>query len=100
MYRFDGDLRTIGDLRRDNGYFPLANGAHDRVAIIGAGGGKDVLVSLLAGAKRITAIEINRGVVEAMRRYQDYNGALYDRSDVQLVTGDGRRYLENTETTV
>lgn len=96
MYRFGGNLDSVSALKQDNGFFPLTNGTHGKVAIVGAGGGKDVLISLLAGASEVTAIEINRGVLDAMRRFKDYNGDLYDRPDVRLVAGDGRRYLENT----
>lgn len=97
MYRFNGNLSSVAPLKEDNGFFPLANGANQKVAIVGAGGGKDVLISLLAGANDVTAIEINRGVLEAMSRFKNYNGNLYGRPDVNVVAGDGRRFLENTD---
>ncbi|MGE5552150.1 MAG: hypothetical protein ACM3ZC_16725 [Bacteroidota bacterium] len=97
MFRFDGDLGKVSDLKGDNGYFPLSEGRRAKVAVIGAGGGKDVLVALLAGAKQITAIEINPGVVEAMRSFREFNGALYERPDVRLVVGDGRHFLEQSQ---
>lgn len=96
MFRFDGNLKTVAALKKDSGFFPLANGAHGKVAIIGSGGGKDVLISMLAGSKSITALEIDRGVVEAMERFRSYNGGLYEKPGVRAVTGDGRHYMEGT----
>ena len=97
MYRFNGDFDSLESLKKDNGYFALANGKNDQVAIVGAGGGKDILISLMAGAKEVTAIEINPGVIDAMRQYRDFNGNIYERPEVRTIIGDGRNYLERSD---
>ena len=37
-----------------------------RVAIVGAGGGRDILTAKLAGAELVDAIELNAGIVSAV----------------------------------
>ncbi|MFO8071453.1 MAG: hypothetical protein R6V85_06220 [Polyangia bacterium] len=63
-----------------------------KVCVIGAGGGRDVLAALVAGARRVTAVEINPLIVEDVMRgeYRDYTGGLYDRPDVEVIADDGR----------
>jgi hypothetical protein len=68
----------------------------EHTLILGAGAGKDVLLGLLADAKRITAVEVNPAMVEATRRFADYNGAILDRPEVDLVVGDARTFAERS----
>ncbi len=64
------------------------------VAIIGAGGGRDVLTALAAGAEHVTAIELHPELVALVRGpYGEISGHLYDRPDVTVLTGDGRQAL-------
>ena len=67
----------------------------ERVCIVGAGGGKDVLAALASGARDVTAVEINPIIVDDLMRgrYRDFVGGLYDRSDVRPVVADGRSFL-------
>jgi SAM-dependent methyltransferase len=66
-----------------------------RVCVIGAGGGRDVLAALAAGAGHVTGVEINPLIVdEVMRgRYREWTGDLYGRDEVEVVVDDGRGYL-------
>jgi hypothetical protein len=99
MVRWDGG--------REAGAFALHDGTalvhHLRsrganVCVIGAGGGKDVLAALSAGASHVTAVEINPLIVhDLMRgRYRTFTGGLYDRADVTAEVEDGRRFLGTT----
>ena len=64
--------------------------------IIGAGGGVDVLAALHAGAGRVTAVEINPLIVDAVRgRFSDYSSRLYEDPRVEVVVAEGRHYVEN-----
>ena len=68
------------------------------VAVVGAGGGPDVLAALVAGARHVTAIEINPAIVDLLKnRYAGYTGNLAGRPDVSLVCADGRSYLATTD---
>lgn len=93
MYRFDGSLSSVAGLARDIEFLPFAAGRADRTAVIGAGGGRDILYALLAGAKDVTAVELSSGIVRSMREQADYNGGLLDRPGVKTVVGDGRSVL-------
>ncbi len=97
MHRFDGDLTAVADLRDTAGYYPFAVRQPGRVLTIGPGGGVDILLALLAGAKDITAVEINPGTVEAMHAFAGFNGNLYDRPEVQVVVDEGRSYLRRSQ---
>jgi len=64
------------------------------VAIVGAGGGRDILTALLAKAERIDAIELNAGIVEALRGpFAEFSGRVYDRPGVHAIVGEGRSVL-------
>ncbi|MDG0808942.1 spermidine synthase [Cohnella rhizosphaerae] len=93
MYKFDGDLASVAGLAKDIEFLPFAAGPADKTAIVGAGGGRDILYALLAGAKRVTAVELSDGIVRAMREDAAYNGGLLDRPGVTAVVGDGRTVL-------
>jgi SAM-dependent methyltransferase len=68
-------------------------------AIIGPGGGVDVLRALANGSRNVTGIEINRIIVnDIMRgRWADYAYHLYDRPEVHMHVGDGRSWVRNAK---
>jgi len=94
MYRFDGDLKRLAPLRDSLEFLPFAVGPVKRTLILGAGAGKDVLLALLAKADTITAVEVNPAMVEATRRFADFNGYILERPEVHLVVGDARTFVE------
>ncbi len=66
----------------------------ERVAIVGAGGGRDILTARLAGARSIDAIELNAGIVEALRGpFASFSGGVYDQPGVHAIVGEGRSVL-------
>lgn len=68
------------------------------VLVIGVGGGVDVMMALYNGAERVTAVEINRAMVDMVtERYADYIGHLFDDPRVDLELEDGRAYLRRTD---
>ncbi|HUS13420.1 MAG TPA: hypothetical protein VM536_00165, partial [Chloroflexia bacterium] len=67
--------------------------------VLGAGAGKDVLLALLAGGDRITAVELNQDSVDLTRRYGLFNGNILDRPGVTTVVSDGRSFVEGTDQT-
>ena len=72
---------------------------HGDYAIIGPGGGIDVLSALYAGSPSVTGIEINPIIANTIMRgrYATYSKHLYQRPDVHLHVTDGRSYLRSTE---
>lgn len=71
---------------------------HGEFAIIGPGGGVDVLRALAAGSPKVTAIEINPIIVNnVMRgRYADYSRHLYQLPQVDVHVSDGRSFIRNS----
>jgi hypothetical protein len=67
-------------------------------AIIGPGGGVDVLRALANGSPSVTGIEINPIIANTIMRgrYADYAQHLYQRPDVHIQVTDGRSYLRST----
>jgi spermidine synthase len=67
-------------------------------AIIGPGGGVDVLRAVANGSGSVTGIEINPIIVnDVMReRYSDYSYHLYDLPQVHIHVQDGRSYVRSS----
>jgi hypothetical protein len=74
---------------------------HGTYAIIGPGGGVDVLRALFYGSPSVTGIEINPIIANTVMRgrYADYAYHLYDRPDVKIHVTDGRSFIRSTNQT-
>jgi spermidine synthase len=70
---------------------------HGEFAIIGPGGGVDVLRAVANGSPSVTGIEINPIIATTImrERYADYSQHLYDRPDVHIHVTDGRSFLRS-----
>lgn len=102
MFRFNGDFNkpdsTVARLKTDfPGYFPfifLKETEKETALIIGPGGGRDILLSLMGEVKKITAVEVNKDIVEMVRTHSQYNGRIYDGFDnVNIIVDEGRNFL-------
>ena len=106
MYAFNGNVENpnpkVAELRTFPGYFPFQffdPEQKDTSLIIGPGGGRDVLIALLGGTKKITAIEVNLDLVEIVKDYSSMNGGLYTSFEqVELIVDEGRSYLRSHDT--
>src|ERR1700716_1155853 len=67
-------------------------------AIIGPGGGVDVLRAVANGSPNVTGIEINSIIATTIMRgrYADYAQHLYERPEVHIHVTDGRSFLRST----
>ena len=67
-------------------------------AIIGPGGGVDVLRAVANGSPSVTGIEINPIIADTIMRgrYAQYAYHLYDRPEVHIQVTDGRSFVRNT----
>jgi hypothetical protein len=68
-------------------------------AIIGPGGGVDVLRAVANGSPSVTGIEINPIIANSIMRgrYADYAYHLYERPEVHLQVTDGRSFVRNAK---
>ncbi len=101
MVRYDGDPEAVAWMQQEVAYLPftVSPEATDRVLILGAGAGRDVLMARLAGADSITAVEINPALVDLTRDSAEYNGNILDLAGVQTVITDGCNFAERTDET-
>ncbi|HSA93507.1 MAG TPA: hypothetical protein VLE48_10885 [Terriglobales bacterium] len=67
-------------------------------AIIGPGGGVDVIRALAGGSRNITGIEINPVIVNTIMldKYRDYSQRLYEQPEVHIHVSDGRSFLRSS----
>jgi spermidine synthase len=72
---------------------------HGEFAIIGPGGGVDVLRAVANGSPSVTGIEINPIIANSIMRgaYADYSYYLYERPEVHLHVTDGRSFVRNAQ---
>lgn len=95
--RNDGDLKKLSYLKDD-----VINAAYlvqrpDDVAVVGVGGGRDILSGLVFGAKRIRGIEINPAIFEMLTdKFGDYSGHLDRQPGVSLVNAEARSYINHS----
>jgi spermidine synthase len=70
---------------------------HGDYAIIGPGGGIDVLRAVANGSHSVTGIEINPIIADTIMRgrYADFAYHLYQRPDVHVYVADGRSFIRN-----
>jgi hypothetical protein len=68
-------------------------------AIIGPGGGVDVLRAVANGSPNVTGIEINPIIINRIMRdrYADYAYHLYDIPEVHIHVSDGRSFVRNSK---
>lgn len=81
---------------RELGLFPYHTLPHERVLVIGAGGGFDVLMALRGGAQAITAVEVNPDVLRAAERFLPPARSVYRVPTVQVIHGEGRHVVRQT----
>ncbi len=95
---FTGDLAPLQFLFFDVTTIAYQVQSPGRVAVIGAGGGRDVLSALLGGAEHVDAIELNQGVVDVVStEFREFAGDLYRHPRVRAVVSEGRSHLARTD---
>jgi hypothetical protein len=98
MTKYSGRPEEIAHLEYD-----VTNAAYhvrppQRVLVIGAGGGRDVLAGLALGARHITAVEINKDIVRTVNgRFGDFTGHLDRDPRVTFVNDEARSYVARTD---
>ena len=94
LVNYDGKAGTLEHLKYD-----ITNLAHwirpgSRVAIVGSGGGRDVLSALAFEQESIKAIEINENAIRAVNgRFGDFTGHLDKDPRITFVHDEARNYL-------
>jgi hypothetical protein len=94
LTRFNGDLKTVAFLNDD----VINMGYHIRpvesVAVIGVGGGRDVMSGLYFGAKKIIGIELNPAIFEVLnKKFIDFTGRFVELRQVTLINAEARSWI-------
>ena len=95
--RYDGDIAKLSYLKDDviNAAYLVQRPAD--VAVVGVGGGRDILSALLFGAKHIHGIEINPAIFEVLTdKFADFSGHLDRQPGVSLVNAEARSYINRS----
>jgi spermidine synthase len=95
--RHDGDIGKLSYLKDDviNAAY-LVQPAAD-VAVVGVGGGRDILAGLFFGARQIRGIEINPAIFEVLTdKFADFSGHLDRVPGVSLVNAEARSYINHS----
>jgi predicted membrane-bound spermidine synthase len=99
IYRDGSDLARHLELRDRVEGLAYQLGGRGKVLIIGPGGGVDVIIALLNGAREVTAVELNPLVardVMSSEPFLGFSGRLYQQPGVRLVVDDGRSFLRRS----
>jgi SAM-dependent methyltransferase len=67
------------------------------VAVIGVGGGRDILAALRAGSRSIRGIEINKIFLDLLRGEKRTFAGIANRPEVRFVHDEARSYLTRTK---
>ncbi len=92
--RFDGDFGPLEHLKYDVTALVHYLRHDASVLVIGVGGGRDILTSLVFGQRHVTGVEINPDILKVLTsRFADYSGNLQNRPAVTLVHDEARSYI-------
>ena len=96
MYRFDGDLSKLDLLRYDITNLAYTIRHRGRSAVIGVGGGRDLLSAYVYGFRDITGVELNPIFIDLLTgAFRDYNH-LADLPGVHLIVDEARSWFART----
>jgi hypothetical protein len=100
-YRFSGNLEEVGFLKYDITTLAYHLPGRERTAVIGIGGGRDILSAAVFGSHEITGVEINPTFVRLLTRTPDFaDFANLDKLEgVKLVVDEGRSWFARTHAT-
>jgi hypothetical protein len=94
LVRFDRDAGKLEFLRWDLPNFVHHLRSRARVAVVGPGGGRDVLTAKLFGQERVVAVEINGDIMRVVNgRFGEFTGHLDRDAGVSFVNDEARSYL-------
>ncbi len=93
---WDGRTESIEEAKKWFRYLPFNLKKEPKTLIIGPGGGVDVLLSLVAGSRDVTAVELNPIIVDFVRQYGERAGNIYNNHKVNLIVDEGRNFISRS----
>lgn len=96
--RFTGDLDQLTYLDFTSMALPYHVRWPEKLLVVGAGGGSDVLLGLRHHTPEITALEANQQIADLLRRpFAEFSGHLYTQPEVTLRVREARQFLHATD---
>ena len=96
--RYDGNPGPIAYLDFQSAALPYHLLESPSVLILGAGGGADVLLSRLHGARAIDAVELNPQMVDLVRGdFAEFAGGIYASPGTRVHAAEGRSFVASTD---
>jgi len=96
LYRFDGILANLGFLRYDVTNLAYAIPDLKTGAVIGVGGGRDVLSQRLFGLSDVTGVEINPIIIDVLERHFSGYTAIATLDGVKFEVDEARSWFART----
>jgi hypothetical protein len=96
LYRFDGDLASMGFLRYDVTNLAYAIPDLKTGVVIGVGGGRDVLSQRLFGLRDVTGVEINPIIIDVLERQFSGYTAIAALDGVRFEVDEARSWFART----
>ena len=97
VYRFEGDLEELDFLRFDVTNLAYAIPGLETGAVIGVGGGRDLLSARLFGVSDVTGVEINPIFIEMLtQRFADYT-AIARQPGISFEVDEARSWFARTD---
>ena len=93
LTEWDGDRGNLDWPRFDVTALPYHLRPGRAAAVIGVGGGRDILTALWAGSSRITGIEINDAILRVVGEERREFAQLANQPNVEFVHDEARSYL-------
>lgn len=93
--QWDGRLESLAWVPYDVTSLPY-HVRQGEVAVVGVGGGRDILTAIWGRSRSITGIEINRALVDLLEHGARRFAGIADRSDVTLINDEARAHLART----
>ncbi|MDQ3717923.1 MAG: hypothetical protein M3298_08790 [Thermoproteota archaeon] len=90
---WDGSTESRQELSTWMQYLPFKMMEDPKVLVIGSGGGRDVVASLVSGSKDVTSVEINPIIYETVKSYGDRAGNVYSHEHVRSYVDEGRSFI-------
>ena len=90
---WDGKTGSRQELSTWMQYLPFKMMQDPKVLVIGSGGGRDVVASLVSGSKDVTSVEINPIIYETVKSYGDRAGNVYSHEYVRSYVDEGRSFI-------
>jgi len=96
--KYPDNIDKLGYLDYQTSALAYHLGDLDKVLIVGAGGGSDILQALYHEAEEIDAIEIDLQMVDLVgTKYAGFAGNIYDKESVTVHTAEARGFIASSK---